>query len=37
MVRVEVIPAEMIAAGQAALEEIVAILVAMCKKQEARQ
>ena len=36
MVRVEVTTADMIAVAQAELNEIVAILVAMCKKQEAR-
>ena len=37
MVRVEITSLDMIATAQAALEEIVAILVTMCKKQESRQ
>jgi four helix bundle protein len=36
MVRVEIIPGEMIVIAQSALEQIVAMLVAMCKNLEAR-
>ena len=36
MVRVEIASSEMVSPAQALLEEIVAILVTMCKKQESR-
>ena len=36
MVKVQIIPAEMIANVQSPLEEIVSMLIAMCKKVEAR-